>query len=98
MANVSITARIIVMPSRTSIFCFRLSSPCCGSILSPTQNDLIVKNKRVASTPISKFWQPSRARAILRGHRRISLLGSVENETAIISEPVKKNPGRGRGF
>jgi hypothetical protein len=31
MANTSITARISVTPSRTSIFCFRLSSPCCRS-------------------------------------------------------------------
>src|SRR5882762_2945741 len=32
MANTSITARISVTPSRTSIFCFRLSSPRCRSI------------------------------------------------------------------
>jgi hypothetical protein len=32
MANTSITARISVTPNRTSIFCFRLSSPRCRSI------------------------------------------------------------------
>src|SRR5450631_1337626 len=34
----------------------------------------------------------------VRGHRRVSLLGSVEDERAICSEPIKKSPGRGRGF
>ena len=40
----------------------------------------------VEPMPGSRFWQPRRARAIVGGHRRASLLGSVENETAICSE------------
>src|SRR5450631_4704063 len=36
---------------------------------------------------------------IVHGHRRVSLLGSTENERAIFSESItQRSPGRGRGF
>jgi hypothetical protein len=45
------------------------------------------------------FGNRRRARAIVRGHRRVSVLGSVEDESAICSEPIKqKAPAEAGAF
>jgi hypothetical protein len=49
--------------------------------------------------PDLRVWQQRRARAIRPRHRRVSLLGSVENEGAIRSEPIKqKAPAEAGAF
>jgi hypothetical protein len=63
------------------------------------KSDPIVKNKAIASIRISKFLATaSRSRARPRPSQ-VSLLGSVENEAAICSEPIKKKaPAEARAF
>jgi hypothetical protein len=106
MANACIAAQIIVMPSRTSLSASGFLHHVADQFRSPAQNDLIVKNKAIVSTRDQQVLATaSRTRGMgsdhrLRGHRRVSLLGSIETETAIFSGPIThtQSPGRGRGF
>jgi hypothetical protein len=91
-ANASITAQIIVMPGRhrfsASGFLHHVADQNSGRQF---KSDPIVKNKTIASAGISKFWQTP-SRALVRSHRWISLLGSIETEQQPALNRSRKKP------